>query len=213
MSELVPPFAPRRPHELVAFGDVRVDDYYWLRERDNPEVIKYLEAENAYTEAMLEPLQDLRQQLFDTIKAADERGRHVARRCRCAAGSTTAARTRGRSTPTRAAAPRGGGDETVLIDRNAMAEGHDYLSCIGPRISPNDSSACTPPISTAPRATRSGSATSTPVEDLPDSCPNSTAACAWVTDDVFVYVVLDDAHRPVPSEAPRRGHRRRRTTR
>ena len=48
-----PPMAEARPTTLEKHGDVRVDDYYWLRERDDPEVVRYLEAENAYTEAAM----------------------------------------------------------------------------------------------------------------------------------------------------------------
>ena len=51
VEELVPPVAPRRPAVLQAHGDERTDEWFWLRERDNPEVRDYLEAENAYTEA------------------------------------------------------------------------------------------------------------------------------------------------------------------
>ncbi len=51
-SEPSPPVAPRRPTSLVTHGDERVDDWYWLRDRDDPSVIAHLEAENAYTEEM-----------------------------------------------------------------------------------------------------------------------------------------------------------------
>ena len=44
----LPPTPARRPTRLVAPGDVRIDDYYWLRDRTNPEVIAYLQAENDY---------------------------------------------------------------------------------------------------------------------------------------------------------------------
>ena len=47
-----PPVAPIIPHQETRFGATAVDNYYWLREKSNPEVIKYLERENAYTEAM-----------------------------------------------------------------------------------------------------------------------------------------------------------------
>ena len=43
----------KKPARLEQHGDVRVDNYYWLRERENPEVIAYLDAENAYTEEVL----------------------------------------------------------------------------------------------------------------------------------------------------------------
>ena len=46
-----PPKAKKIPHIFNEFGNERVDNYYWLRERENPEVIAYLEAENAYYKA------------------------------------------------------------------------------------------------------------------------------------------------------------------
>ncbi|MBA2607714.1 MAG: S9 family peptidase [Actinobacteria bacterium] len=195
MSTPEPPYADRRPKELTAFGDVRIDHYYWLRDRDDAEVIKYLEDENAYTDAVLEPLEGLRQRLFDTIKertqendtspAVPLRGFEYYSRTREGAQYADSCRR-----------TRGGGDETVLLDRNAMAEGHDYLSCIGPRISPDDRLGLyatdfdgSEIYTIRVRNLETG-------EDLPDTAPNSNSGCAWVTDDVFLYVVLDDAHRP-----------------
>ena len=49
-------------------GVERIDEYYWLRERENPEVISYLEAENAYTEAQMAATVDLQDELFEEIK-------------------------------------------------------------------------------------------------------------------------------------------------
>ena len=63
------PSAEKRPVELELHGDVRVDDYYWLRERENPEVIAYLEAENAYMEKALEPFMGLQKVLYDEMKS------------------------------------------------------------------------------------------------------------------------------------------------
>ncbi|HYU83703.1 MAG TPA: oligopeptidase B, partial [Kribbellaceae bacterium] len=72
-----PPVAARRPVESVhAFeGEhgsetrTRTDDYDWLREKESPEVVAYLEAENNYTEERTAHLADLRQTIFDEIKA------------------------------------------------------------------------------------------------------------------------------------------------
>ncbi|MGA3146634.1 MAG: hypothetical protein ABSF33_04035, partial [Acidimicrobiales bacterium] len=50
---LRPPTPERRPVRLEAHGDVRIDDWYWLRDKDDPAVIEHLEAENAYTEAVM----------------------------------------------------------------------------------------------------------------------------------------------------------------
>jgi oligopeptidase B len=62
-----PPFARRRPRVLSAHGDRRVDPYYWLREKDNPEVIAYLEAENSYTDALMAPTIPLQERLYREI--------------------------------------------------------------------------------------------------------------------------------------------------
>jgi oligopeptidase B len=71
-----PPSAAKKPKVMVKFGDRRVDDYYWLRERSNPEVKEYLRAENAYTEAVMKPLEGFRESLYKEmlarIKETDE---------------------------------------------------------------------------------------------------------------------------------------------
>ncbi|HTU43674.1 MAG TPA: hypothetical protein VMF91_01335, partial [Bryobacteraceae bacterium] len=70
-----PPVAPRNPRTEVRHGATVTDNYYWLRERSNPEVIKYLQAENAYTEAMtkdLKPFEDtLYHEMLGRIKQTD----------------------------------------------------------------------------------------------------------------------------------------------
>ena len=62
-----PPKAAIRPHEMTVHGHTRVDNYYWLNERENPEVIAYLEAENQYEEACLKHTEPLQEQLFKEI--------------------------------------------------------------------------------------------------------------------------------------------------
>src|ERR1039457_1297340 len=76
MSEtLSPPIAKTKPSSVTLHGEVRTDDYSWLRDRTNPEVIAYLEAENAYTAAMMrhtEPLQaTLYAEMLGRIKEDD----------------------------------------------------------------------------------------------------------------------------------------------
>lgn len=63
-TELAPPIAATHRKETPIHGHTLVDDYAWLRERDNPEVISYLEAENAYTSAVLEPTAELQKTLY-----------------------------------------------------------------------------------------------------------------------------------------------------
>ena len=50
-----PPEARKVPKVELVHGDRRVDDYFWLREKTNPEVTAYLEAENAYAESVMKP--------------------------------------------------------------------------------------------------------------------------------------------------------------
>jgi oligopeptidase B len=71
-----PPAAKKVPKTLVKFGDKRVDNYFWLREKDNPAVIEHLKAENAYTEAATAHLAEFRERLYkemlSRIKETDE---------------------------------------------------------------------------------------------------------------------------------------------
>ena len=68
-SVLTPPVADRRPVERTHHGDTFVDPYEWLRDKENPEVISLLEAENAYAEGQTAHLASLRASLFDDYKA------------------------------------------------------------------------------------------------------------------------------------------------
>ena len=63
-----PPAAKVVPHRLEHHGHVRTDNYFWLRDRDNPETVAYLEAENQFTKDALAPVQPLEDALFEEIK-------------------------------------------------------------------------------------------------------------------------------------------------
>ncbi|MET0210294.1 MAG: oligopeptidase B, partial [Burkholderiaceae bacterium] len=71
-----PPVAPRIPKDVTVHNDPRTDDYFWLRERNKPEVMSYLQAEAAYTEQWFKPLDGLRERLYGEmarrIQQADE---------------------------------------------------------------------------------------------------------------------------------------------
>src|SRR6266550_4645738 len=67
---LAPPVARMTPRVDTTLGDVRIDNYYWIRDdaRKNPDVIAYLEAENRYTQAVMKPLEPLVQKLYEEMK-------------------------------------------------------------------------------------------------------------------------------------------------
>jgi oligopeptidase B len=62
-----PPVAQKKPKVMTKFGDRRVDPYFWLREKENPEVIEHLKEENRYTEAVMKPLEGFRDKLYKEI--------------------------------------------------------------------------------------------------------------------------------------------------
>ena len=64
-----PPLAPRRAVNHLAHDDTREDDWYWLADRDDPAVMAYLEAENAYADATMAPTAPLQDRLFEQIRS------------------------------------------------------------------------------------------------------------------------------------------------
>src|SRR5438552_19210 len=67
-TALTPPVAAVRPQRFDEHGNVRIDPYYWLKDRNNPEVIKYLEDENAYTKAVMAHTEALQERLYEELK-------------------------------------------------------------------------------------------------------------------------------------------------
>ena len=63
------PVAPKEPKDVSVHGDRRIDDYFWLRNRDDPRVLEYLKAENAHTAAWLAPRSAFRDKLYDEMLA------------------------------------------------------------------------------------------------------------------------------------------------
>src|SRR2546421_5541945 len=59
-----PPMAKKIPKETKIHGVTLIDNYFWLREKQNPEVLAYLEAENAYTDAVMKPTEALQAKLY-----------------------------------------------------------------------------------------------------------------------------------------------------
>ncbi|PYO94662.1 MAG: oligopeptidase B [Gemmatimonadetes bacterium] len=67
-ATLTPPVAAVRPHRFDEHGTVRIDNYYWLKDRKDPEVIRYLEDENAYTKAVMAHTEPLQERLYEELK-------------------------------------------------------------------------------------------------------------------------------------------------
>jgi oligopeptidase B len=203
-----PPVAPRRPTILEAHGDRRVDDWFWLRHRDDPEVLPHLRAENAFTERQTAHLDGLRESLFTEIKARivetdlsvpvrkgpwwyyerTVEGRDYAIHCRLpvdGAGNETSAPP---SLPSEA-----GPDEHVLLDENVLAETHGYLDVANLAVSPGHTRLAYATDTTGDehftlrvRDLRSG-------EDLADIIEGTSYGVAWANDDTTIFYTRPDA--------------------
>ena len=126
-STPLPPIAKAIPKTDTIHGDARVDDYAWLREKGSPDVLAYLEAENAYTDALTAPSAALQETLYQEMKGRiQETDLSVPYRY---GGFFYYSRTEeGRQYPVRCRKPGSlEAEEQVILDLNALAEGHSYL--------------------------------------------------------------------------------------
>ncbi len=136
---ITPPSAPPRPVELERHGDVRVDPWYWLRDRDDPDVLAYLEAENRYTDAVLAPTRTLQETLFAEIKNRIQED-DVSPPVRKGAWhyfTQTFEGAQYASHGRRPASSPEGTDEMVVLDENRLADGLEYFSLGGLALAPD----------------------------------------------------------------------------
>ncbi|HSN82962.1 MAG TPA: S9 family peptidase [Polyangiales bacterium] len=121
------PVAPVHSHVVTMHGDTRVDDYFWLRDKESPAVMGYLRAENDYAEMIMKPTVGLQSALYDEIVGRiQETDRSAPYR---KGGFEYYHRTeKGKQYPIYCRSPLGDpGREEVLLDMNALAEGRPFL--------------------------------------------------------------------------------------
>lgn len=137
-NELITPSARKIPVQLEKHGDVRIDDYFWLRERDNPEVLEYLTQENMYNEQMTAHTKELQENLFQEVKnRIKEDDSSVPYKLN---GYWYITRfEKGKDYPIYSRKKESlDAPEEILFDVNEMAKGHDYYKLSGLSISPNN---------------------------------------------------------------------------
>lgn len=210
-GDVTPPNAKRVEHRREHHGDVFVDPYEWLRDKDDKEVIDYLEAENAYTEHVTESLEPLRQKIFDEIKARTKetdlsvptrrgdwwyygrsfQGKQYGVQCRCPVTDPDD------WTPPQFDESTDIPGEQVLIDENVEAEGHEFFSLGAASVSVDGHTlAYSVDVKGDERYTlrfkdlRTG-------ERYDDEIVGIGAGATWAADNRTVYyVTVDDAWRP-----------------
>ncbi|MDX9697690.1 MAG: oligopeptidase B, partial [Bacteroidales bacterium] len=137
-STIQPPDVKQIPKEITIHGKTRVDNYYWLNERENPEVIAYLEAENEYTKAILKPTEKLQEDLFTELKSRikeddesvpyKENGYFYYSRFETGKEYPIYCRKKDNlESP-----------EEIMLNVNDMAVGHDYFQVSGLSVSPDN---------------------------------------------------------------------------
>jgi oligopeptidase B len=194
----LPPVARRRPVTLEAHGDVRTDDWFWLRDKEDPSVVTHLEAENAYTTAVMAGTVPLQEALYaEMVARIQETDLSVPVRkgpwqyySRSVEGSSYGIHCRRPATGL-------DGLEQILLDENALAESHDYFSLGNFAVSPDHrwlaySTDTTGGERYTMRFRDLGSG-----EEAPESIQDTSYGSAWANDNgTFFYVRVDGAMRP-----------------
>jgi oligopeptidase B len=207
-SHLAPPIAPRRPHSVTTHGITIVDDYAWLKDENwqevlrdpsilDPEIRKYLEAENTYTESLLGSTAGLQKRLVKEMRArikeddssvpSNDGPYAYLSRFREGGQHQLYGRT-----------PREGGEAEIVLDGDELASSHEYFKFGGTQHSPDHR------LQAWSADTKGSEYFSIRVrdwatkKDLDDLVEEADGGVVWNADSTaFFYVKLDDNHRPL----------------
>ena len=192
-----PPMATQKPKKLSIHGDERIDPYYWLNDRENPEVLAYLDAENQYQKKMMAHLQDfeatLYQEIISRIKQTDMsvpylyNGYYYITRFE-----------EGQEYPIYARRERAmEAAEQIMLDVNELAKGHAYFALGGQSVSPENRLLVYGEDTVSRRIYTLRIKDLTTGKLLDDHIPNTGGHAAWAEDSqTFFYSVKDETLRP-----------------
>ncbi|KAK8613470.1 hypothetical protein V6N13_101232 [Hibiscus sabdariffa] len=209
-----PPLAEKVKHEMELFGDVRVDNYYWLRDdsRKDPKVLSYLEQENAYTEAMMSGTKKLEDKIYAEIRGRIKEddisaplrkgpyyyysrtleGKEYAQNCRCPVPNCDAPPSVHDTMPTGPdAAP-----EHVILDENVKAEEHGFYKIGAFKVSPNHKMVAYTEDTKGDEIytvyvidVETGAQIGKPLVGV------TSSYVQWAGNDALVYITMDEIHR------------------
>lgn len=194
---MTPPIAPKHPQLLLLHDDERVDNYFWMRERSNPQVIAYLEAENAYTSAVMQHTENLQVKLYEEMLGRiKETDLSVPYRLddyyyysRTESGLAYPIYCRKRNS---LEAP-----EQVLLDQNQLAQGHEFFSLGIFKVSPNHQILAYSVDTTGAEQYTLFFLDLNTFELYPESISQTYFSFAWANDNQTVfYTKVDAANRP-----------------
>ncbi len=191
-EKVVPPVAKKIAKELTTHGDTRVDNYYWMNDRENPEVIAYLEAENAYKDALMKHTEALQEKLFDEIKSKikpedesvpyKENGYFYYTKTEPEKEYYLVCRKKESLEA----------EQNVILDVNKMAEGYEYYALGGFGVS-TDNKILAFGVDTVSRRKYTIHFKNLETgELLEDAIPLTTGGVTWANDNKTVFYVLKD---------------------
>ncbi|MBC2844924.1 S9 family peptidase [Winogradskyella flava] len=189
---LKPPIAKKMPHELEMHGDVRIDNYFWMKDREHPEVKDYLNAENAYCDSQMAHTKSFQDNLFEEMKARiKEDDTSVPYKYNGYWYITKFEKGKNYPIYTRKKESLDNPEE-LLFNCNDMAKGHSYFKLAGISISP-DNSKVSYGIDTNGRRNytihfkdiKTG-------EVAEDQVPNTTGSSSWGNDNETLFYTKKD---------------------
>lgn len=192
-----PPEAHKHPKVLTTHGHTRIDHYYWLREKENPEVIAYLQKENEYREKVMAHLADFQEQLFEEMKGRVKQtdmsvpyldhGYYYFTRYEEGKEYPIYARKKGTLET----------DEEIMLDVNELAKDFAFYQVGGRSVSPDNRILAYGEDTLSRRIYTLRFKDLETGELLPDQVRNTSGNAVWANDNQTVfYIVKDDALRP-----------------
>ncbi len=192
MGDNTAPIAAKKPQELIKHDDIRIDNYYWLNERDNEEVLAYLQEERTYYKNLTAHTEDFQKTLFEEIKARiKEDDASVPYKqngywynTRYEKGKEYPIYSRSKETQQ---AP-----EEVMFNCNILSEGHEYFNLGGIAISPNNEIAAYAVDTVSRRQYVIQFKNLSTGEMYSDKIENTTGGAVWANDNKTVFYTKKD---------------------
>ncbi|WP_038331420.1 S9 family peptidase [Empedobacter falsenii] len=186
------PIAKKIEQKLEKNGDIRIDNYYWLNDRENSEVIDYLNQENDYTKAVLQPTETLQTKLFEEMKARiKEDDSSVPYKLNGYWYLTEYQKGKEYPIHKRRKDSLENSDE-ILFDVNAMAEGHSYYQLGGISMAPNNQLVSFGVDNVSRRIYTIQIKDLTTGEILSDKIENTTGGSVWAADNQTLFYTRKD---------------------
>lgn len=186
------PKAKILPKKLKKHNEIRIDNYFWLNDRENPEVIDYLNQENAYYEAMTDHTKDFQKELFEEMKGRikeDDQsvpylynGYYYITRFEKGQNYPIYSRKKGSLEA----------KEEILFDCNELAKGHAFFQLGGLSVSPDNRYASFGVDTVGRRIYTIKIKNLETNEILPDVIENATGGSVWANDNLTLFYTRQD---------------------